>query len=284
MRELTASRTALATALMRALHTRLDLEPLIDDPWGERLVPASVREQFRDESLLHSPAYANVILRTRYAEDALQAAITRGIRQYVILGAGFDSFAVRRPAYASEVQIFEIDHPATQTMKTRRLEECGITLADCVHFIAADLAACSVAEALARSPYRKDLPAFFSWLGVTMYLTREANFAALRSIAACAMPGSELAFTYMDEKLFTLNPPAFRELKEKVASLGEPYQSGFDPATIAGDLRDCGLALVEDLEGEQVAARYGRAGQNRAASSQFSHVALARSGREITTF
>ncbi len=284
MRELTASRTALATALMRSIHTRLDLEPLIDDPWGERLVPASVREQFRDESLLHSPAYANVILRTRYAEDALQAAITCGIRQYVILGAGFDSFALQRPAYAADVQIFEIDHPATQTMKSQRLEECGITLADCVHFIAADLAACSVAEALARSPYRKDLPAFFSWLGVTMYLTREANFAALRSIAACAMPGSELAFTYMDEKLFTLNPPAFRELKEKVASLGEPYQSGFDPATIAGDLRDRGLALVEDLEGEQVAARYGRAGQNRAASSQFSHVALARSGREITTF
>ncbi len=266
----------MATALMRAIHTRLDLEPLIDDPWGERLVPASVREQFRDEYLLHSPAYAGVILRSRYTEDALRAAVARGIRQYVILGAGFDSFALRRPAYASEVQIFEIDHPSTQAMKTRRLEAYGISLADSVHFIAADLADCSVADALARSSYRKDQPVFFSWLGVTMYLTQEANFATLRSIASCALPGSELAFTYLDEELVTSNLQAFRELKEQVASLGEPFQSGFDPATVAGDLRGCGLTLLEDLDGEQIAARYGGVGQNRAAPSRFSHVALAR--------
>jgi len=278
MRELTASRTALATALMRAIHTRLEPEPLIDDPWGERLVPDSVRAQFRDESLLNSPAYANVIVRARYTEDALKAAVARGIRQYVILGAGFDSFALRRPAYASEVRIFEIDHPATQDMKIKQLERCGISPADSVHFIAADLADCSVASALAHSSFRADQPVFFSWLGVTMYLTREANFATLRSIASCATPGSELAFTYMDEKLLTSNVQAFRELKETVASLGEPFRSAFDPTTIAADLRACGLTLAEDLDGEQIAARYGRIGQSRAASSRFSHVALARIG------
>jgi O-methyltransferase involved in polyketide biosynthesis len=98
----------LATSLMRAAHTRLDPKPLIDDPWGDRLVPEAVREVIRGVALsgmgagatldgyfLASPVYANVILRTRYTEDALKAAIAKGVRQYVIIGAGFDSFALR---------------------------------------------------------------------------------------------------------------------------------------------------------------------------------------------
>lgn len=89
------SSTALATALMRSLHSRLNPHPLIDDGWGERLVPELERRQFTEESLLASPAFPNVITRSRYAEDALQAAVLRGVVQYVLIGAGFDSFCLR---------------------------------------------------------------------------------------------------------------------------------------------------------------------------------------------
>src|SRR6185437_16545034 len=136
-----------------------------------------------------------VIIRSRYAEDALKAAAQRGTRQYVLIGAGFDSFVLRRPAFANGIEIFEIDHPATQALKIERIRACGITLPASVHFIAADLASETLASALARSSFRGGEPAFFSWLGVTVYLTREANMATLRAVASSSAAGSELVFT-----------------------------------------------------------------------------------------
>jgi methyltransferase (TIGR00027 family) len=299
MEDLAVSRTALATSLMRAAHTRLDPNPLINDPWGDCLVPASARDMFRkaalagmdadalrkamaspdtiiDESLRSSRAYANVITRTRYAEDALQLAVTRGIRQYVLIGAGFDSFALRRPAYAVDLQIFEIDFPATQSLKVVRISECGLALPDSVHFIAADLSQETVAAALSRSPFRPQELTFFSWLGVTMYLTREANLGTLRSIASCTPTASELVFTYFDERLFRAQSESFRDMEKRVAALGEPFLSGFNPETLPRELADCGLLLLEDLNGSEVAAKYGRLGENGLGQSAFSHITLAR--------
>jgi methyltransferase (TIGR00027 family) len=275
LEDFAASRTALYTSLLRAAHTRLDRNPLIEDRWGERLVPDSVRAMFSDESLVQSRAYANVVMRSRYAEDALQAAVTQGIRQYVLIGSGFDSFALRRPAFAAELQIFEIDHPSTQRLKRQRIAECGVSLPDSVHFIAADLSEESVAAALYRSSYRKDQLTFFSWLGVTMYLTREANLATLQSIASSSPPGSELVFTYFDARLFQMATVAFQEMKDRVASIGEPFLSGFDPGALAADLARCGLSLVEDLAGGEVAARYHRVAERSLGQSNFSHIALA---------
>jgi methyltransferase (TIGR00027 family) len=184
-----AGSTALATALMRALHTRLDSHPLIDDPWGERLITDALRSRFDETRLLRSPAFPNVITRARYAEDALRTAVTRGIRQYVLIGAGFDSFCLRRPEFSKDLEIFEIDHPATQRLKISRIEECGLSLPPTVHFVAADLSKLSVAQALAQSSFDCAQLAFFSWLGVTMYLTRDANLATLRSIANLSPAG-----------------------------------------------------------------------------------------------
>src|ERR1700722_9691822 len=206
MIESSPSRTALATSLMRALHSRRDPSPLLDDPWGDRLVPKSERDRFcqrilarmdseaqaaalrspgsiLDDFFLTNVAYPGVVIRSRYTEDALREATKRGTRQYVLIGAGFDSFALRRPAYSETLEIFEIDHPATQTLKIQRIEECGVSLPESVHFIAADLANEDLATALARSSYRRDEPAFFSWLGVTVYLTREGNHATLGAVA-----------------------------------------------------------------------------------------------------
>jgi methyltransferase (TIGR00027 family) len=215
MHETTASRTALVTSLMRAVHTRFDRPALIEDPWGDRLVPEAERIAIQEavtsaldpevrtriaglgasDAVLHAalrvnPLYGMVIVRTRYAEDALERAVAQGARQYVIVGAGMDSFGLRRPAFAEGLEVFEIDHPATQDLKRRRLRESAVELPRRLHFIAADLSQEQLGAALARSLFRNDELAFFSWLGVTAYLTRDANLATLRAIAGCAARGS----------------------------------------------------------------------------------------------
>jgi len=288
--------------MMRAVHARTAPKPLLDDRWGDRLVPDVVRSAFLQSALARmepeasakvealgdvaldvglraNAAFADVILRARYSEDALAAAIERGIDQYVIVGAGFDSYALRQPAHAKDLAIFEIDHPATQGMKRRRLAECGIPAPDNLHFIAADLASEGLDAALARSSFDPGRPSFFSWLGVTMYLPREANLTTLRAIASCASPGSELVFTYVDKAVFApefAGSESFERLRSSVASIGEAFLSGFDPATLAEELRECGLTLLEDLSGEENAARYDKGGVNGLRSSGAAHIARAR--------
>jgi methyltransferase (TIGR00027 family) len=261
---------------MRALHSRSDPHPVIQDPWGDRLVPPEIRETLPDELLASSPAFANVITRTRYTEDALREAVSRGARQYVLIGAGFDSFALRLPDYAGQLDIFELDHPATQALKRRRIHECGIIPSPAVHFVDVDFAEQSVADALSHSAFRGDCLSFFSWLGVTMYLTRDANLATLKSVAACALPGSELVFTYLDEKIFASNSERFLAFTRRVAAMGEPFLSGFNPVTLGNQLATCGLELLEDLSGEQVNARYGRSEWDVPGRPSHSHIALAR--------
>ena len=300
---LDASRTALATSLMRELHSRHDPAPLLDDDWGDRLVPDTVRaalcQRVLDsmppaargkaaeltpaavlgQSLRANAAYADVITRTRYAEDALEAAVERGVKQYVIIGAGFDSFAYRRPSWAAELAVFEIDHPATQAMKRQRLAECGVDASTSVEFIAADLSAEALGSALARSSFQPTRSTFFSWLGVTMYLTQEANLSALRAIALCAPAGSELVFNYVDQRVFdpgVLVAEAFRKLKTEVSSAGEAFLSGFDPEILGEQLRATGLLLVEDLNGDQAVARYDASGVNGLRSAAASHIAHVR--------
>jgi methyltransferase (TIGR00027 family) len=277
-----ASRTALLTSLMRAAHTRRDPHPLINDPWGDRLVPESVKRalapsnEMLDESLMASRSYANVIMRTRYAEDALKTAVSNGVRQYVLIGAGFDSFSLRLPGFSANLQIFELDFPGTQRLKIERIDACSVALPDSVHFIAADLSQESVAAALARSAFETNRLTFFSWLGVTMYLTREANLATFRAIASCSPAGSEVVFTYLDERVFQAQSASFRELEQRVAAVGEPFLSGFDPAELAANLGSCGLGLVEDLNGVEAAAKYGHGGALAPGQSMFSHIARAR--------
>lgn len=295
------SLTALATSLMRAVHARRDPSPLLDDPWGDRLVPQAERDRFGqrilarmdsdaraaalrspgsilDDFFLTNAAYPGVVIRSRYTEDALLEATKRGIRQYVLIGAGFDSFALRRPAFSETIDIFEIDHPATQNFKIQRIEDCGISLPPSVHFVSADLASEDLAAALARCSFRKHEPAFFSWLGVTVYLTREANLATLRAVANVGAPGSELVFTYVDQDEFASGGPRSpsHANAKAVAMMGEPYISGFDPKEIANDLMHTGLELIEDLDGQKMAERYGRIGANALQPPVGTHIARAR--------
>ncbi len=250
---------------MRATHTRLDEPILVDDPWGDRLVLADERQAMRarlgddlDTALRTHPAYGAVILRTRYAEDALADAVTRRVSQYVLVGAGMDSFALRRPSFARDLEIFEVDHPATQRLKTDRLKACGIPAPRGVHLVPADLTQIGIDAALEGSTFRSDRPSFFSWLGVTIYLTRTANLATLGAIAGCASPGSELVFDYVDQSLLETEPrddPPGRA-RAQVAAVGEPWVSGFDPPRLRTELRDRGLELIANLGPDDLHARY----------------------------
>jgi methyltransferase (TIGR00027 family) len=270
------SRTALATSLMRAWHTRRDPKPLIDDAYGEQLVPEQVRAGYQDPMTLRgSAAYAGVILRTRYTEDALRTAVANGVRQYLILGAGFDSFALRLPAFARHLRIYEIDHPVTQALKRQRLRDCGLIPPSCVQYLAADLSQEELPAALARASFDPTVQTFVSWLGVTMYLTRAANLATLRAIAQSVAPGSELVFTYFDLERGLQESGRVRALSERVAALGEPFRSGFDPATLGADLRGCGWTLREDLTDCEVLARVDDADSNDLNPGGFSHVVRA---------
>jgi len=147
-----------------------------------------------------------------------------------------------------------------------------------VHFIAADLANENLSAVLARSSFRGNEPAFFSWLGVTVYLTREANLATLRAVATCGAPGSELVFTYVDQAEFS--PGGSRSPHssnaQAVAGMGEPYVSGFDPKEIASNLKQVGLELIEDLNGPRMSERYGRTGVNALQPLDSMHIVLAR--------
>ena len=304
MDEFVASTTALGASLMRALHTRADPEPILDDPWGDQLVPRAAVDALREhllssmsatereaaeaatESVLdnwmrNSPAYANVLLRSRYTEDSLNSAIEHGTTQYVLIGAGFDSYALRKPPAAEKLAVYEIDHPTTQSLKKRRLAECEVLVGDSVHFLAADLSKEGLGAVLSRSSFQPTALSFFSLLGVTMYLTREANLATLGAIAASGAPGSEVVFSYLDQGVLSagsdLATKEFVELQERVRAMGEPFVSGFDPKTLAHDLRDVGLQLEEDITVLQVLERYDASGANGLRPGPQSRIARARS-------
>jgi len=289
MNELSASRTALVAAMMRSLHSRADPLPLLDDPWGERLVPEVAKQAMRDgmppldgssldTRLRAVPAYSNVVTRSRFAEDALAAAIARGVRQTVLIGAGFDTWALRRPPAAGEIAVFEIDHPATQGLKRQCLAARGITLPETLHFLAADLSQEGVDQVLARSAFRGDQPAFFSWLGVTMYLSREANLATLAAVARASASGGELVFSYVDQAVFAGGPESagFQDLQRSVTSIGEPFLSGFDPATLAAELDPLGLEVLEDLDDVDLVARLDPQGINALRPNRRSRIARVR--------
>lgn len=282
-----ASRTAVVACLSRAIHTRTDPLVIHADPWGDRLFSAATWHKLyqfarmgnpqlpevADEAVVRSavsmglrrgPAYPNIIVRSRYAEDALHVAAALGIRQYVLLGAGFDSYALRMPS-PEVASVTEIDHPATQSVKQHCIAQAGVTLPGAVRFVAADLSTQDLAAVLAPSLPDPRAPPFFSWLGVTMYLSEEANLKTLCSLAATAAPGSELVFEYVDQRFFDAHralTEAESALKQTLLALGEPWICGFDPAQLPDVLASAGWSLLEDVADTALVERYDPQGLN----------------------
>jgi methyltransferase (TIGR00027 family) len=258
--------------MRRAAHQLYDDPPLVfTDPLALRVLSEDARAELskREETERMPSARAMrafLCARSRFAEDALERAVAAGVRQYVVLGAGLDTFAVRsalpeRPIDPG-LRIFEVDHPATQAWKHACLEQSGVHVPDTVTFVPVDFEQEELMARLAASGFDRAAPAFCSWLGVLPYLTREAAVGTLRALGALPA-GSGVAFDYAvaRESLSPKQKAMFDWLAERVARAGEPFRLGFDPVELHELLRECGFARVEDLDGDAISARYfaGRA-------------------------
>jgi methyltransferase (TIGR00027 family) len=283
MEEGRPSTTATIAAMIRAAHLLWDDAPKIfQDPLALGLSgvesPGALQATLRARQA-EPYNYAGVLVRQRYAEDELATAMRRGVGQYVILGAGLDSFAYRRPDLATLLRVFEVDHPATQQWKRARLGALSVNLPSNLTFIPLDFEQHTLADGLPTGGHRPELPTFFSWLGVTHYLTEEAVFTTLRYVASLAS-GSEIVFQYfLPEALFDDENRRLLALwKERRASVGEPVLSQFEPTTLAARVRECGFTQVWDVGPEELDARYFAGRTDGLRASPHSHLMKARVG------
>ena len=259
MQEGKFSRTARRVAIRRAAHQLLDHPRVLDDPLALRIIGAEAAEELRSNPKEHhafSRAFrAFMAARSRYAEDELACAVAHGVRQYVVLGAGLDTFAYRNPH--AGLRVFEVDHPATQAWKREQLQAAGIAIPAALTFVPIDFERQTLAEGLGQSGFDLSAAAFFSWLGVTPYLTRDACMTTLSFVAK--MPaGSGVVFDFAVDPAL-LNPgqrQALDALSERVARYGEPFQLFFDPGKLQDELKGMGFQRTEFLQGKELNARY----------------------------
>jgi methyltransferase (TIGR00027 family) len=200
-------------------------------------------------------ARAFMAVRSRYSEDQLAIAVAQGITQYVILGAGLDTFAYRNP-YPS-LRVFEADIPATQALKRAMLAEAGINEPESLTFVPLDLEHHTLAEDLAEAGFDPARPAFFGWLGVIPYLTLTTFRATLSTIARLpAATAVSFDYTLAPGSLSQAGRTAFDALAGRVAKAGEPFQLFFTPRTMASELRQAGFHRFEQLNYEQLNELY----------------------------
>ncbi|HKD09326.1 MAG TPA: class I SAM-dependent methyltransferase [Bryobacteraceae bacterium] len=248
------SRTAWGVALRRAAHQTQDAPLVFADRLALRITGGEWRPRAGEPEAVSRMFRAFMAVRSRFAEDELARAVEAGARQYVILGAGLDTLAYRNP-YA-EVNVFEVDHPATQEWKKQLLARAEIAIPPNMKFAPVDFERESLAEKL-RQAGLKEAPAFFSWLGVTPYLTRAAFDATLAFIAA-QPAGSGVVFDYCvpPSSMKEMQRRAFEALAERVAQIGEPFRLFLSPSEIEAHLRRLGFAQIEDLNGDAINERY----------------------------
>jgi methyltransferase (TIGR00027 family) len=250
------SRTARGAAAHRAAHQLLENGRIFSDPLALRILgedPESVARDAEEPSRRSMRIF--IAARTRFAEDALAAAVTSGTQQLVVLGAGLDTFAYRNP-FPNRLRVFEVDHPATQAWKRERLSAAGIPIPDSLTFAPVDFERQTLAEGLAAAGCNPE-PTFFTWLGVTPYLTEEAIFATLRFIAGLPGP-THVVFDYADPPE-TLSPEvrAYHDRRAaRVEALGESWLTYFEADKLRPRLLEVGFTKVEDLGPPQLAARY----------------------------
>lgn len=258
MAERKASDTALGVAVLRAVHQLTDGEPkILDDPVIVRMLDETTRTHIQnhpeDYQTPHRRALrANVLIRSRFAEDYLAEAVAHGIKQFVILGAGMDTFAYRQPAWADGLQIFELDHPASQTVKRRKLEVAKIPIPSHLEYIEVDFENDSLPSVLARSHFNFNEPAFFSCLGVLMYLTEKVVDDILEFVAS--MPrSSEIVFSFANQG--DSQPSVIERNAEAV---GEPWLTKFQPEELEQKLHNLGFSDIQFLTPQMIAERYIR--------------------------
>lgn len=256
------SRSALGVASLRAVHQLLD-EPLVfPDPIALPLLGASSEAAMRDDPFsLNDPLSRGLrgalVARSRFVEDELSRCVAAGVRQYLVVGAGLDTFAYRNPYRDEGLRVFEVDHPGTQRCKQQLLAEAGIDVPASLTFVPADFERDDLGSVLRQAGFQPDQAACVSWMGVTMYLTADAVAATLRTVAGFA-PGSRLCFDYRVP--VTMLNPVERVINEvigqRIAALGEPWLSTFDPTQLQKQLLDLGFSSADSATPESLNARY----------------------------
>ena len=260
MRSGQPSRTARGAAAFRAIHQLLEGGAIFKDPFASRILDeqtaASLNELAADESL--RPWRLFIAARSRFSEDAMADCVAAGTRQVVVLGAGLDTFSLRNPFADLGVRVFEVDYAATQSWKRERIKAAGLIEPQSLVFAPTDFERESLSEGLTRVGFRPNQPAFFQWLGVVPYLTREAVWSTLKFISE--VPQAVVVFDYAEP---FRNYPAERRasvmaVAESAAARGEPWLSLFDPAELHELLRGEGFRTIEDLGLPEIAKRlYG---------------------------
>jgi methyltransferase (TIGR00027 family) len=254
------SRTALGAALHRAAHQIVDAPPVFADPLALRIVGEEAEIALRrgeDPRVGRTALRAFIAVRSRFTEDCLDEAYERGVRQYVLLGAGLDTFAYRVESRYPGLAVFEVDHPATQGWKREQLAGAGISIPRSVTYAPVDFERETLTEGLRRAGLDFASPALFAWLGVTPYLTRDAVMATLAAIAGLAR-GCEVVFDYPEpaKKQAMASRLAHYALAARVAAIGEPFRSAFEPKELSQDLMRLGFSQTEDLGRDALNARY----------------------------
>ncbi len=203
------------------------------------------------QSALTVAIRSHVVLRSRYAEDHLSNAASRGVRQYVILGAGYDTFAYRQPSWADLLRIFEVDHVASQEAKVERLRSVGISIPPNLTFVPADFESATLRETLANGGVDIEAPTFFACLGVMVYLPKEAVDTIFRVVASFPQ-GSQMVFTFSQGE----SSAGVSAMAREAAAVGEPFRTYHDPDTLYSELLEIGYSQVAILTPEQAADLY----------------------------
>jgi methyltransferase (TIGR00027 family) len=259
MQSASPSRTALRVALRRAAHQLYDAQPLVlDDPIAVPILGTAHAEELRRTPTRPDRPFsvglrAFLVARSRYAEDNLANAVARGVAQYVLLGAGLDTFAHRSPY--PQLRVFEVDHPATQEWKRDLLRDSDLPTPENLTYTAVDFERESLAERLEATGFDLGAPAFFAWLGVVPYLTLAA-FRSTVSFIGSLPAGTGLVLDYGQPRsaLPFLEQLAHDSLASRVQLAGEPFQLFFTPPEIAAELS--AFRTLEDLGSSEINARY----------------------------
>ncbi|MGY0064967.1 class I SAM-dependent methyltransferase [Streptomyces sp. LZ34] len=253
--------TAVRVALWRAMHVQVDPPPhVIEDEIGRQL--AAPDDDWRRRPDMDPRATSSfraaIVARARFIEDLVTEQADRGVAQYVILGAGLDTFAQRKPEIASRLRLFEVDQPGPQAWKRHRLAELGYGIPDWLHLVPVDFEASgSWLERLAAAGFDPGRPAVIVSTGVTMYLTKDATAATLRQIAGLA-PDSTLAMTFLRpaDLVDDADRPGFLASEEGARASGTPFISFYTPQEMLALAREAGFKDTRHVSGASLAERY----------------------------
>lgn len=258
------SKTAYRVAMRRAAHQVLDSPLVLDDPLSLRIIAPADAAELRanpsqyDQNRLSRYLRAFLCARSRLAEDELARSVANGVRQYVLLGAGLDTFAYRNPHAALGLRVFEVDHPATQQWKRERVREGGLTVPDSLTYVPVDFEVQQLGDELSRAGLRVGEPAFFAWLGVVPYLSLASVMSTLRYIASVAGAGGGVVFDYAipPSELSVSERVAFELMAAKVSAAGEPWQTYFSTSALMHELHGIGFRTASSVSPVEINARF----------------------------